>query len=133
MKKTLNKIVLISVSFLVSPLALKAQNGDSTEEQPGGDGGPMDKLISVGTGGGYAEANETTISSLAGTIVGAFLSLLGVIFIILMIYGGYNWMTAGGNEDKMTTAKNTIKSAIIGLIIIAGAWAIYIFISRNFY
>jgi len=64
----------------------------------------------------------------AGLLVKTFLSLLGVIFIGLIIYAGYNWMTAGGDEAKVTKAKDTIRYAIIGLIIIIGSYSIWDFI-----
>ena len=63
---------------------------------------------------------ETTISSIVQTV----LSFLGVIFLILMIYGGYLWMTARGNEEQTTKAKNTITAAIIGIVIVLSAYAI---------
>lgn len=71
---------------------------------------------------------EDTFPETLGIIVNAFLSLLGIIFIILMLYGGYNWMIARGEEEKVTTAKRTIQSAIIGLIIVVGSYAIWSFI-----
>ncbi|MBI4812328.1 hypothetical protein HY798_02695 [Candidatus Falkowbacteria bacterium] len=58
--------------------------------------------------------------------------MLGVIFIILMLYAGYNWMTASGEEEKVTKAKDTIWRAIIGLIITIGSYAIWDFILNNF-
>lgn len=60
----------------------------------------------------------------------AFLSILGILFIILVILGGYYWMTAGGDETKMTKAKDTLKKAIIGLIIIISAYAITAFVFK---
>ena len=61
---------------------------------------------------------------IVGTVIQAFLSLLGVIFVALIIYAGYNWMIARGEEEKVTRAKDTIRRAIIGLIITIGAYAI---------
>lgn len=88
-----------------------------------------DQLQHAGSAGGYdPSTSKLTISEIAGTAVSAFLSLLGVIFIILMIFAGYNWMTAGGDEEKITKAKSTIKRAIIGLLIVVGSYAIWWFI-----
>ena len=56
------------------------------------------------------------------------LSLLAVIFIILIIIAGYQWMTAGGNEEQVAKAKKNISNAVIGLIIILSAYAITWFI-----
>jgi len=89
----------------------------------------LNTLEAVGvTSGGYVAAEDTSAAKFAGTVVGAFLSLLGVIFLILMLYGGYNWMIAHGDEQKVTKAKDTIRTAIIGLIIILSAFAIYFFV-----
>jgi len=78
--------------------------------------------------GPYQDVGETTISTIAGTIVNAFLSLLGVIFVILIVYGGYTWMTARGEEEKINRAKEILRTAIVGLIIVVSAYAIWNFI-----
>ncbi len=90
---------------------------------------PMDKLDNVAQDGGYSPADNTTMAAVAGRAVFIFLGLLGIIFIILMIYAGYLWMTAAGDESKVESAKNTIRRAIIGLLIVVGAYAIWIFIN----
>jgi len=56
------------------------------------------------------------------------LGLLGLVAVIMIVYGGYTWMTAAGNEEKVTKAKNILKYAVIGLIIILLSWAIVTFI-----
>lgn len=91
---------------------------------------PMSGLEDVARNGGYATegVNETSFASTLGTIIKAFLGFLGIIFIILMIWAGYNWMTAGGNEDKVSKARTTIVRAIIGLIITVSSYAIWYFI-----
>jgi cbb3-type cytochrome oxidase subunit 3 len=66
--------------------------------------------------------------SIAGTIVGAVLSLLGVIFFLLIIYGGIRWMLAQGNETEVEAAKQIIIAAVIGLVIVLAAYAITTFI-----
>lgn len=63
-----------------------------------------------------------------GAIVGIILSFVGVIFLILMIYGGFLWMTAGGESDKIKKAQSLITNALIGLVIIAAAYAITSFV-----
>ena len=73
----------------------------------------------------YADADGTSAATIVGAVVKVFLGLLGIIFLILIIYAGYNWMTAGGDEPKVKKATDTIKRAIIGLIIVVGAYAIY--------
>ncbi|MFH1522455.1 MAG: hypothetical protein ABIE43_01390 [Patescibacteria group bacterium] len=69
--------------------------------------------------------------NLISVVISIALSFLGVIFLVLMIYAGYLWMTARGNEEQATKARNTITAAIIGLVIVLAAYAIsYFVISR---
>ena len=56
------------------------------------------------------------------------LSLLGIIAVVIILAGGFKWMTAGGNEDKVGEARKMIFSGIIGLAIILSAWAIALFV-----
>jgi hypothetical protein len=56
------------------------------------------------------------------------LGLLGLIAVVLIIYGGFIWLTAGGNEDKVGQAKRIISAAVVGLIIVLLAWAIVTFV-----
>lgn len=71
------------------------------------------------------------ISSRLGTIIGAALSFIGVIFMVLIIYGGLIWMLAQGNDSQVEKAKNIIIQAVIGLIIVLGAYAITAFIGTQ--
>ncbi|MBU4257153.1 hypothetical protein KJ586_02350 [Patescibacteria group bacterium] len=75
--------------------------------------------------------DSTTIGGVIALVVQAFLGLLGIIFLILIITAGYNWMTAGGEEEKIRKAKDMIQRAIIGLIIIIAAYAITYFVFKN--
>jgi cytochrome bd-type quinol oxidase subunit 2 len=57
-----------------------------------------------------------------------FFSILGVIFVSLVIVAGYHWMIAQGAQDKIKEAKDSLRSAVIGLIITVGAYAIWDFV-----
>lgn len=56
------------------------------------------------------------------------LSFVGVLFLGLMIFGGFTWMTSGGNKENIDKARKTVVSAAIGLIIILSAYAITVYI-----
>ena len=73
-------------------------------------------------------SDPRSIYEIVGAIIGTFLSLLGVIFLVLVIYGGFLWMTSGGNETKVLKAKQTLTRAIIGFIIIISSYAITMFV-----
>lgn len=64
----------------------------------------------------------------AANIVRIFLAFLGIIALSLMIYAGFLWMTSEGNAEKVEKAKNILKGAIIGLLIVLSAFAIASFI-----
>lgn len=61
-------------------------------------------------------------------IIRVGLGLLGTIAVVLVIYAGFLWMTAAGNEDKIKRAKDILKAAVIGLVIILSAFAITSFV-----
>ncbi|RMD59212.1 hypothetical protein D6821_01725 [Candidatus Parcubacteria bacterium] len=72
-----------------------------------------------------------TIAQIVGVIISAALSLLGVIFLCLIIYGGFLWMVSGGNEYKVLRAKKVLTNATIGLIIIVSAYSITYFVLKS--
>lgn len=88
-------------------------------------------LIRTGGAGGYLTSgvDQYTFSKILGTVAKTAIGLLGVVFIGLIIYAGYNWMIARGDEEKLNNAKDTLRRAIIGLVIVVGAYAIWRFIA----
>ena len=78
---------------------------------------------------GYSGATDVkTFAATLGTVVKAALSLVGVLFMALMVYAGYLWMTARGDEPRIEKAQEMIRAAIIGLIIVLGAYSITNFV-----
>lgn len=61
-------------------------------------------------------------------IINVFLGVLGIVFVVLIIYAGYLWMTSAGSEEKTRKAKNILTNSAIGLAIILSAWAITRFV-----
>lgn len=85
------------------------------------------QLSTVGARSGF-NTKQTTVEPIISTVISVILSFLGVIFLILMVYGGYTWMMAAGNEEKVKKAKLLIQAAVLGLLIVVGAYAITVFI-----
>ena len=83
-----------------------------------------DNLEQVAGPGGAGYRTDAEPETLVGEIIAVVLSFLGVVFLILMIYGGFLWMTAGGSEQQVEKAKKLITAAIIGLIVVVSAYAI---------
>lgn len=67
-----------------------------------------------------------------GTYVNGLLTLMGVLFMVLIIYGGFIWMTAAGEEGKIERAKKIVTGSIIGLSIILMARVITFFLLGAF-
>lgn len=61
-------------------------------------------------------------------IINVILGFLGLIAVILILIGGFKWMTAGGNEDQVAEAKKWIYSGVVGLLIILASYAIATFV-----
>ena len=87
----------------------------------------------VGTGHFDTAGAKKPLVQTIGEATKVLLRFLGVIFLLLMIYGGYIWMMAAGNETQVEKAKNIIKNAAIGLIIVLAAYAITYFIIDKVY
>ncbi len=73
--------------------------------------------------------NNASIGTFIGArVINPLFALTGVAFLLLMIYGGFLWMTAGGDEGKVEEATAIFRNATIGLVIILSAYAITRFV-----
>jgi hypothetical protein len=68
----------------------------------------------------------------AVNIIHIVLGFLGLLAVIMILIGGFKWMTAAGNEDSIAEAKKILIAAIIGLVIILASWAITSFVITQF-
>lgn len=109
-KKIITTLTLLVGVFFVFNLALAAA---------------PDLGMDFGASIGLSSADPRIIAS---RIIQIFLGFLGIIAVGLIVYAGFLWMTAAGNEDKIDRAKKTLVSAVVGLIIILSAFAIATFI-----
>jgi hypothetical protein len=101
---------LLSLGILAAVLAPAAAFGQTVDF-----GTQYGANIGLGT-----QDVRTTIAN----IIRVALGILGIVVTLIIIAGGFRWMTAGGNEEAVATAKKMISSAIIGLLIIIIAYAI---------
>lgn len=117
-------LIINLFAFLLIPLSLSAQDN------------PLDVLEQTGGQAGYSlptgDINEL-IDTTIGQIIAVVLGFLGIIFLVLIIYSGFQWMTAGGNEDTITAAKKRLTNAVSGLGIVLAAWIITFFVIWNLY
>ena len=84
-------------------------------------------LIDSGvTRGGYDGAKK--IEGILGELIKTLLSILGIIFIIMIIYAGFKWIQAEGDEGKIGDARKMIIHSVIGLIVVLSAYSITLFV-----
>ena len=79
---------------------------------------------------GWTEG-EADLSDLVGKIVNIVFAILGVLAVAYLIYGGVLYITAGGDAEKAAKGRTAITNAIIGIIIILLAVAIYSFLKNR--
>lgn len=120
-KITLAIFFLISSFFILHSSSVLAVS--NSEEALG-----QLKAAAGASGAGIGGATPTDPRVLAANIIKTALGVLGTIFLVIIIYAGFLWMTAGGEEEKTGKAKKLISNGVIGLVIILTAYAITGFI-----
>jgi len=88
------------------------------------------RLDAFGSKAGYGAnpGSPTAMVTIIGKLIGYLLALLGVVFTGLLIYAGFLWMTAAGNEEQIGKSKKMLVNAVVGLIIIVLAYTISNFV-----
>ncbi|MFA6410018.1 MAG: hypothetical protein WCW26_00370 [Candidatus Buchananbacteria bacterium] len=67
---------------------------------------------------------ETNLPKIAGRAINYFFGVLGVVFLTALLVGGYLWMTAGGNEEKVKKGQGWVVNGINGIIVVFLAYAL---------
>lgn len=70
----------------------------------------------------------TSIPELIGTVITALLGIVGSLSLIMFIYGGFLWIMSGGNEDNVKKGKETLKWAIMGIVVVFASYGILNFV-----
>ena len=76
---------------------------------------------------------EQDLKTSINAVINVALGFLGILATVIILLGGFKWMTSQGNSDKVEEAKNLIKNGIIGLVIIFSAFAISSFVISNMF
>ena len=74
---------------------------------------------------------ERDLKSSINAMINVILGFLGILATVIILLGGFKWMTSQGNSEKVDEAKNLIKNGIIGLVIIFSAFAISSFVIQQ--
>ncbi len=91
----------------------------------GGEGlGPFGKLGLFGTGVGGGTTALTKVTGAVSSIIGFITITAGIWFMFQLLFGGYEWITSGGDAKKLQAARERITHGFFGLTIIIAAWAL---------
>ena len=71
---------------------------------------------------------DTDPRQIASKVINVILGFLGIIAVVLIVAGGFMWMTAAGNDEKVGTARKIMTAGAIGLVIVLAAFGIARFV-----
>jgi hypothetical protein len=110
-------VAVLAFSFVISPVLADT----TTPSDPFG----------VNAVGNNLNLGSKDLKATAGSIINVALGFLGLVAVVVVLIGGFKYMTAGGAQDKIDNARKYIISGIIGLAIILSAYAITSFVVSN--
>lgn len=118
---------LMTLALLVMPALLAPKDAALAVGSPDKYYGVND-LIEQGVSLG----NKDLRTAIAG-IINVILGFLGVIAVIIVLLGGFKWMTSQGSADKIDEAKKLIGAGVVGLAIVLAAFAVASFVLNELY
>ncbi len=83
-------------------------------------------------GQGIYGGSPQSPQAIAALIINTLLTFLGILFVILIIYAGFLYLTSAGAKEKIEKAKNLLLYAVIGLAIVLSAYSVTYFIFKIF-
>lgn len=119
MSKLVLALLFIGLGTVLVPGAVQAQSADD-----------VCKGVGTATGGfGCSAPSESvTVNNVIGTAINILSAVVGVVAVIMIVIGGFKYVTSGGDASSVSSAKQTIIYAIIGLVVAAAARIIATFV-----
>ena len=135
-KQIMKKVSVFAVIFMMAFSMFAVVSTVSASGVGGGTGydsnvGSGDATTWANTAGNIQERagiGHDDPRSIAANIINIILGFLGILAVVLILFGGFKWMTAAGNEDKVAEAKKLLVAGVVGMIIILAAYALAAFI-----
>lgn len=124
------KLIIVAV-FLISYLLALAAPTVSLAQETSAWSSIKNEMSPIGKLFGSGDKPQDP-RAIAAVIIRIFMSLLGILFICYIVYAGFIWMTAAGNDERIEKAKSTLRAGVIGIGIIIGAFAIASFVTYAF-
>ena len=137
-KKTIQCLLfaIISYSLILAPVQFAHAQTPAAPTNPDAIGSARDKLGKIGKITGFSNTEDLSKGDLGlydkiASIVNILIGLAGIIATIFIIVAGLKWIMAGGNEEQIKSSKDTIKSSVIGIIVILAAFVLVNFVINN--
>ncbi|HTW96403.1 MAG TPA: pilin [Candidatus Methylomirabilis sp.] len=112
MKKMLKMLMVVAMALTIVVPVLPALAGN----------------VDIGVNNINIGLPQSDPREIASNIIKIVLGFLGLLAVIIILIGGFRWMTAGGNEDSVADAKKILIAGVIGLVIILASWGIASFV-----
>ncbi len=123
-----NKTVLAVLTALVLAMSFMAPTFAQAADETLG----LVELTPEGVAGESGVAlGQTPLEQTIASLINTFIGLLGIVAVIIILIGGFQWMTAGGDDEKIGGAKKMIYAGVAGLAVILAAYAIAEFVIRE--
>lgn len=113
MKQLLLSILIV----IVAPLVLSLSSGVAWAACGGGTTAPQQQILSGAAATG--NCNATSVPKLASEVVNVLSIVVGIVAVVMIIYGGFRYITSGGDGSRVASAKTTLIYAVVGLVIAA--------------
>ncbi len=118
------KLRITSLFFILSLVLIPSFLPLQAQVTTGGNSVKLVNPIQPPKTGPLACQNNTNIKCIVGNAIKIALGIVGSITLVAFVYGGYNWLTSAGDDEKIRIGTNALMYATIGLFIIFGAYAI---------
>lgn len=128
LKRLITNLSIASVLLapMAAPVAVYAQEAPNLEGNLCGGA----QTLQVGNQDACADTNDaqTRVNEIIASIINIFSVIVGVVAVIMIIFGGFRYITSGGDSGNISSAKQTIVFAIVGLVVVALAQIIVRFV-----
>lgn len=121
MKKLLTALAVSTQVYLLFPLLAKAEDTSGFSE---GLQGAASNLETIGTETG----TQSDLTKVIGQTINVVLGVLGILFVVLVVYAGILYLTSQGEDTNVKKAKKLLTQAVMGLVIVVAAYAISNFV-----
>ena len=126
-------ISLMAAAALIVPFAVPAGVYAATAEPSLTDSLCGGTGLTLSAGGDCVNADaETTVNDTISLALNIFSAIVGIIAVVMIIVGGVKYITSQGESANITSAKNTILYALVGLVVVALAQVIVRFVLNRF-